>query len=389
MLECMGRARFRHWRQFLSVVSFFAISMAGVAQEPAIVLAPEGQNARQFGNLLHYAFSKTGSCRVVPSGGAKVVVRSKGDSMLEGTLTSTSGKKLFRRTYNRGSDGLNAYQLADDVTFVLSKKPGIATSQFVFVLDQGNRKLLKVCDFDGKNVRMLESGYQMAQSPAVSPNGRQVALLAVNNGVGRLQIKDLATGRNLSPLKQEAVAGHFSWSPDGKTIAAVLAPRSNPRAGQLFTLSPTRIQSSSPLAVPPTVPSALSWSSDGKRLVFAAETATDRSGLFLIDIKSGTKSKPKPLPLPMHHASSPNWSPDGEKIAFVAKEGPSRFVCTYSFRANHVRKIAPGFDPCWGADSRHLIYSSGPELRSVDTRSGKVSVLVGGMGRIIQPSWTR
>ncbi|HWY92546.1 MAG TPA: hypothetical protein VNY04_06555, partial [Chthoniobacterales bacterium] len=50
--------------------------------------------------------------------------------------------------------------------------------------------------------------------------------------------------------------------------------------------------------------------------------------------------------------------------------------------------IDEGESPCWGPDSRHIIFSRGSGLYLFDTVTGKETRLVGDLGRISEPAWS-
>jgi TolB protein len=53
------------------------------------------------------------------------------------------------------------------------------------------------------------------------------------------------------------------------------------------------------------------------------------------------------------------------------------------------RTVATGEDPAWGPDSRHLIFTEGGTLYMVDTVSSQKTKVLGGLGKITEPSWSR
>ena len=50
--------------------------------------------------------------------------------------------------------------------------------------------------------------------------------------------------------------------------------------------------------------------------------------------------------------------------------------------------MASGEDPAWGADSRHLIFSSGSSIDLLDTQNGKQTPVVTGLGEVSEPTWS-
>jgi TolB protein len=54
-----------------------------------------------------------------------------------------------------------------------------------------------------------------------------------------------------------------------------------------------------------------------------------------------------------------------------------------------VKTLGEGEDPVWGADSRHLLCAAGGSLMMIDAQSGTRTPLIGGLGKISEPSWAR
>jgi Tol biopolymer transport system component len=51
--------------------------------------------------------------------------------------------------------------------------------------------------------------------------------------------------------------------------------------------------------------------------------------------------------------------------------------------------VGDGQSPVWGPDSRHIIFSRGTGLYMFDTVTGRETRLVGDLGRISEPTWSR
>ena len=51
--------------------------------------------------------------------------------------------------------------------------------------------------------------------------------------------------------------------------------------------------------------------------------------------------------------------------------------------------VGDGQGPVWGSDSRHIIFSRGTGLYMFDTVTGRETRLVGDLGQISEPTWSR
>jgi TolB protein len=317
--------------------------------------------------------------------GLPVVGGAIGTGYLEGRLVSGNGRELFQKKYQLGNLDRDTRQFADDVVLTLTKRPGIATSQIAFTFSESGKPYqIYVCDFDGGNVRQVtREGAHVA--PSISADGTMLAHVELRQGgPGMLRVINLATGKAL-PLK--SVTGQrieVAFSPDGEQLALSMGADAGPNS-DLFVVKLPRGKAE-PLTRTPVPESSPSWSPDGRRLVFAAAPAPGRSDLFILDLR---KKSTLPLPTGYPVAIDPAWSPDGALVAFVAVAGGQRTLCVRDLATGHTRRLTEGSQPVWGADSRHLLYSTQSGLSMVQIDSGKIFPVIVGGGRAIDPSWTR
>ena len=95
------------------------------------------------------------------------------------------------------------------------------------------------------------------------------------------------------------------------------------------------------------------------------------------------------LSLGVSSAFSPDWAPDGERLVFVTKHRGALWVALWHRGGARIRLLGPGRDPCWGADSRHILYSTGDRLVRLNVDSHRQHTLIEGFGRLSEPSWTK
>jgi len=338
---------------------------------------------------LRNALQRSHQFRLVPAPKGVHHVSGKIESgMLLATLESPDGRTLLKQKYRQDDMVQGVRQFADDIVLAVTRKPGIATSQIAYSLKPSAQPQIFLCDFDGDNVRQItRRGINVA--PSLSGDGTLLAHVALKQGnLGNLILTDLTSGKSKALLKQPAHGIEAAISPDGKRIVMSMSLDAGPP--DLYTVKLSGL-SKKPARVleTPVAEHSPSWSPDGRRIVFSAAPGPGMPPqLYLIDIDA-RKPSPQPVVTGFASASDPAWSPDGRWIAFVANDRGRTRVCVHELGgANPSRPVADGRMPVWGADSRHLIYSSGNSLSMIDTRTGKANVLVGG-GSFAGLSWTR
>jgi TolB protein len=75
-------------------------------------------------------------------------------------------------------------------------------------------------------------------------------------------------------------------------------------------------------------------------------------------------------------------------VAFTAREGGFS-IAVLDLAGGGSRIVAQGEDPAWGANSRHLIFSTGSSLVLLDTVKGRPVPIVTGLGKVSEPTWSR
>jgi TolB protein len=84
-----------------------------------------------------------------------------------------------------------------------------------------------------------------------------------------------------------------------------------------------------------------------------------------------------------------SFTPDGERLVFVTQHRGALWIALWHPGGARIRLLGPGRDPCWGADSRHILYSTGDRLVRLNVDSHRQHTLIEGFGRLSEPSWTK
>lgn len=307
---------------------------------------------------------------------------SSGGSM-QGTVTDAGGRTVINNTYS-GSAREKAHRFADDVVETLTGRKGFASSKIALVGARSGRKEIYVADYDGANVQQLTRDGKISVSPSISPNGRQIAYTGYQSGYPDIYLIDLASGRRDRVVKFPGTNSGASFSPNGSEIAATLSKDGNP---EIYVMSAggggaRRVTRSPGADASPT------WSPDGGELIYTSD-AGGSPQLYRTSTRGGGARR---LSTGQSYCTEPSWSPDGSKVAFNVRGGGGFQIAVLDLKGGGTRVLETGGnaeDPAWGADSRHLIYSSGSAIYLIDSVSGRKTKVIDGLGKVSEPSWSR
>ena len=315
-----------------------------------------------------------------PANSAFVASGSVGSGGLAGSVNDHGGKTVLSRTFSGSTRG-RVHAFADEIVETLTGNKGISSTKIAFVATRSGKKEIYTADADGANVNQLTNDGTISVAPNLSPDGRTLVYTGYKSGYADVYEIDLGNGSRTRILKYPGTNSGANFSPDGGRLAVTLSKDGNPElyvtgsgGGGARRLTRTAGVESSP-----------TWSPDGGEIIYSSD---DRGGprLFRISASGGAG---RAVNTGQSYNTEPNWSPDGKKIAFNTRGGSGFEVAILNLSGGSSRIVGTGQDPVWGADSRHLIYSSGSALILLDTQTGQKTTLVGGLGKISEPSWSR
>jgi Tol biopolymer transport system component/imidazolonepropionase-like amidohydrolase len=230
---------------------------------------------------------------------------------------------------------------------------------------------LWVAEIGGTPAPITSDGFYK-QTPAWSPDGKQLAYTSDKNGTANIYILDLDTRaeRRVTDL-HDAAALSPVWSPDAKQIAY------QSQEGTVFIADLATGKSRE--AIRTTYePGRPSWSVNGKALslaVLRAYTRRYREGTSLIltaDLATGKQTLTEPAPyksISTRGLDGPIYSPDGKSMAFVM-DGYLwlRPVDANGLPTGEARPINEEMTdaPSWSGDGKRLLYLSAGRLRTVE-----------------------
>lgn len=362
------------------------------AQEPATITIRKGDstniaiktlggaNGSAATKVLQNDLEVSGLFAVAPPERASFTVSgSAAGGSLEGMVVDGRGSKVLQKTYS-GDPRRAAHNFADDIVETLTGQKGIASSKIAFVSTRSGSKEIYIADYDGANVQQLTKDGTLSVSPSISPDRRKLAYTGYQSGYADIYVVDLASGARNRAIKFPGTNSGAAFSPDSGRMAFSASRDGNP---ELY-LASANGSGARRLTRTSGVESSPTWSPNGSEIIYSSD---ERGGpqLYRISAGGGTGTL---VPTGYSYVTEPSWSPDGKKLAFTARTGGFS-IAMKDLQSGATKVLGSGEDPAFGANSRHLVYSSGSSIILLDTQTGKSFPVISGLGKVSEPSWSR
>ncbi|MGF1679465.1 MAG: biopolymer transporter Tol [Candidatus Methylacidiphilales bacterium] len=339
------------------------------------------QSSGELAGILKNNFMIHGAINVVEANRADfIIAAAAGSGGVEGSVKSATGAtRLTRMTM--GDLRKAAHEFTDAVIQELTGRPGIATSQVVFVSNQSGHKEIYLMDMDGERVRQITRDQSISLGPKFSPDGGRIAFTSYKSGHPDVWVIDLARSTKKAVAFFPGVNSGASFSPDGSRLALTLSKDGNT---DLYTMpagggDPVRLVRTRGTEASPV------WSPNGQQILFVSD---DRGApqLFIIPATGGSMER---LQTFSSYTTEPTWSPDGTKVAYSLMTAGQSQIGMTDLRTKEQTVLTAGGShesPSWARDSRHLVYSKGGQLFLCDTLTKKTSRLTSRISGCTEPN---
>ncbi len=259
-----------------------------------------------------------------------------------------------------------AHRFADEIISRLGGGlAGIAETKIYYVHLEGGNKEIWEMDYDGANQHAVTHLGTISLSPRVSPDNTRLAFTSLGHDGFKIRMYSLLLGRTIAFPTSAGTNESPAWSPNGKEIAYSSSPNgdSDIWIADLSGSLGRRITSFRGPDVSPTynprTGSQIAWISGRTGLPQLYIMDSDGSGVARLTDGG--------------YASSPSWSPNGQFVAFAwdRKYGPGapggQDIYVMEIANKHWIQLTHDGGPCdfpsWSPDGRHIVYANSPNGR--------------------------
>jgi TolB protein len=203
----------------------------------------------------------------------------------------------------------------------------------------------------------LTSGPWDDITPALSPDGKQLAFASNRNGYWDLYLLELASGEISRLTDSPEYDASPSWSPDGVWLAYESYVHNNL---EIFIRPVSGEQAPMQLTNNPGADYSPAWAPDpGRKIVFVS-TRTGEPDIWIVDLDQPDEST---FQNASHNAqaweSHPTWSPDGSSLVWACVENGFHKIMLWDSTQPDVPPRSPGTGdwPVWSPNGEALLTS--------------------------------
>jgi tol-pal system beta propeller repeat protein TolB len=193
---------------------------------------------------------------------------------------------------------------------------------------------IAVSDFDRHNEHVLLESQDPIMSLAFSPDGKRLAYVSFEQGISRIFIQNIQSG------KREVVSGFSgvnsapSWSPDGKKLAMALSFSGITKiyTMHLETKALSKITSGKSIDTEPY------WTPDGKRLIFSS----NRTGSPQVHSYDFRTKKTSQLTQHGTYNVAPQMTSDGRHLIYLTRIDRRLQIASKDLKTHEIRHLGNG-----------------------------------------------
>src|SRR5262249_33354800 len=221
-----------------------------------------------------------------------------------------------------------------------------------------NRLQLLWCDRFGKTLSTIGDP-QPQQSPALSPDGRRLAVASREAGDFDIGVYDfdreIKTKTRMGAVA--LMAGQSAWTPAGDEITYVSNAGGNP---DILSKSSSGNGEPKLLVSTPLAERAPDWSPDRKFLIYSATSPETKVDLVYRERRQdGSLGAPAVFLKTPFNEGLPHFSPDGRFVLYVSDESGKNEIYVRDFPAGKDKwqiSTNGGMAPRWRRDGKEIFY---------------------------------
>ncbi len=324
---------------------------------------------------------------IVDANAAEFLVSGSNNGRVEGRLSDAAKNAIFGRAYTGGSTRSQAHAFAEDIVKEIRGEKGIFRGKIAYRLQNGSSTEIAVADFDGHNATVVTHDGSLIGTPTWVPGAFKLLYSSWKTGVTQILEHDLKSGSRRVFARHPGSSFSPAVSPDGRKVAMVLDKSGTPNlyvcdidGSNLKQLTFTRDDVSSP-----------TWSPDSQEIVFASRGG--RATLAKVNISGGAAKRLSVFGGEVYgNLTEPDWSPDGKTIVFTCGSGEFS-ICVVPSAGGEAKKLVAGEDPCWAPNSRTVIFTRRANHKRVlsllDVPTKHVKDCTQNSGNCSQAAWAR
>lgn len=352
--------------------------------------------AREFVTTLQRALARSGWFLNVESGRGEVLLTGRvvqqGNALRAecAVVGSVTQRAYLNHAYGGRADQprILAFQVADAITKAVTGNPGMAAARMVLVGTRTGKKELYLAASDGGDLMQLTRDNSISLAPTWGPGGK-ITYTSFRRGFPDVYMIDVQSGQRQAVAAYSGLNTGGAISPDGRDMALILSKEGstelfikNIASGRLTRLTtPSRAALASP-----------SWSPDGRQIVFVS----DQSGRPQLYTVSRDGGRPQRLTSRGAENVAPHWGANG-KIAHASRVGSTFQIAVIDPATRDVQYLQTGDganyeDPAWAPNGRHIACTRTLNRQSkvylLDTLGDPAIALTDYAGDWMSPSWS-
>ena len=304
------------------------------------------------------------------------------------------GKEILRHRVKGDAKQLRdlAHYISDYIFENLTGTPGVFSTKLVYVTTNAARNQfnLNYADADGARERLIYRSTQPILSPAWSPDGKQLAYVSFEKGVGEVYFQTLATGKRerVIAFNGSAFNSAPAFSHDGKQLAFVVSKDGNPDiyVMDLATRQATRLTNYYGIDTEP------QWDIDNQHLYFTS----NRSGgpqIFRMNVKT---LETKRITFEGNYNARPRLTADGRKLIYVHQANGRFHIASQDIKSGRVNILTSETEldesPSVAPNGSMVVYATKERGRSILAAvsvDGDVKFrLPSKFGDVREPAWS-